>query len=358
MEPSRDLRLSQRRLARRLRALREEHWPGVRVTQSALAAALGQDRQLGDTLISSWESQTNPKLPPPHRLRAYATFFATQRSVAAGGPRLLDEAELTEQERRDRDALAEELLALRAAAAGDGVEVLGPPPRRTWLFEDGAPVVIVCGEVPVEQRPTYASPDNPNFVELLRYADLDALMELRGHVRAENPRSGVFFRLGTQLRADDVSGHVVLLGGSWFNPATAWFAGRLHLPIEQVTNSADQRDTFVRRDGSRRRFEPVFDQGGLGLVEDVGLLVRTPNPLNAARTLTICGGVYTRGVLGAVRCLTDAQLRERNEAYLAERFDGSRTFGLLMRVPVLDGGAITPDLQIPDNRLLEWSEPR
>jgi hypothetical protein len=90
------------------------------------------------------------------------------------------------------------------------------------------------------------------------------------------------------------------------------------------------------------------------LVEDVALLARLRNPFNHSRTITICNGVYSRGVLGAVRTLTDNAVRERNEAYLANRYPGG-IFGLLLRVPVINGEAITPDLEIPENRLYEWS---
>jgi transcriptional regulator with XRE-family HTH domain len=64
-------------LARRLRELREASWPDMKVTQPQLARAMGGDRSLSVALISSWESRTNPKIPPIPRLEAYATFFAT-----------------------------------------------------------------------------------------------------------------------------------------------------------------------------------------------------------------------------------------------------------------------------------------
>ena len=57
-------------------------------------------------------------------------------------------------------------------------------------------------------------------------------------------------------------------------------------------------------------------------MEDVGLLVRLPNPLNSTRTITMCNGIHSRGVLGAVRTLTDARLRESNEQYIAQNFPG------------------------------------
>jgi hypothetical protein len=55
-----------------------------------------------------------------------------------------------------------------------------------------------------------------------------------------------------------------------------------------------------------------------------------------------------------VRALTDAAIRARNEAFLSSRFpDGE--FALLLRVPVLNGEALSPDLAIDSNRLYEWS---
>jgi Helix-turn-helix domain len=73
-------------LARRLRMLREEHWPGMKVSQPQLARALGKGKPLSAALISSWESQTNPAIPPLPHLHAYATLFATRRSFGGTGP--------------------------------------------------------------------------------------------------------------------------------------------------------------------------------------------------------------------------------------------------------------------------------
>ena len=76
-------------LARRLRALREGRWPGRKVNQAQLAEALSGNgnRSVSVPLISSWESQTNPKVPPAARLQDIATFFASSRSFdgQAGG---------------------------------------------------------------------------------------------------------------------------------------------------------------------------------------------------------------------------------------------------------------------------------
>lgn len=113
MDGSLDRRLM---LARRLRTLRQERWSGRSLTQGDLAQALGGDYgRLSVPLISSWESVADPKVPPLRRLEAYATFFATSRSIV-GRPHLLALDELTDDELRARQELLHELTQLRTNA--------------------------------------------------------------------------------------------------------------------------------------------------------------------------------------------------------------------------------------------------
>ena len=62
-------------LPRRLRALREERWPDVTITQAQLGAVLGEGKPVSVAAISSWESTTSPRMPQPSHLAAYARFF-------------------------------------------------------------------------------------------------------------------------------------------------------------------------------------------------------------------------------------------------------------------------------------------
>jgi transcriptional regulator with XRE-family HTH domain len=340
-------------LARRLHTLRVRQWPRHRVTQRVLADALGG---LSTSTISSYESGSI--VPPDERLYDYATFFATPRSFTEGGPGLLADEQLSEADRIRRKELHEELLSLRAA--GGSGEVLAAQPaaaRQTWQFGDRVPVRLVCGDLPEEDRSRIADPASLNYTELLSYVDLDAMVELFGHLRMVNPGSDVRFRRSGHLKtlvAEDISAHLVLLGVGW-NQATQWVTFREDLPVSQVSDPAVEDGLVfeVAEGEGAKRFLPVVSQR-LGLVEDVGLLYRMPNPHNTAYSLTIVSGVYSRGVLGAVRCLTDARLRDRNEAYLADRFGDAAEFGLLVRVPVLGGSAVTPDLTNPVIRLAGW----
>jgi hypothetical protein len=106
-------------------------------------------------------------------------------------------------------------------------------------------------------------------------------------------------------------------------------------------------------------FHPEYDDLGDGkeLIADVRCLARLRNPFQRSRTLTICNGIHSRGVFGAVRCLTDARVREANEKYLAERFPNEE-FAILLRVPVVENQTLSPDLQDPSARLYEWSPNR
>src|SRR6266702_1304451 len=67
-------------LAIRLRSLRTDRWPEIRLTQGMLASALGGAEPLAPATVASWENKNTPKLPPRERMAAYAQFFATRRS--------------------------------------------------------------------------------------------------------------------------------------------------------------------------------------------------------------------------------------------------------------------------------------
>lgn len=348
-------------LAERLRELRERRWPDLAVTQGMVAEALG----VSTALVSSWESATSPKTPPVYRLSGYARFFATRRSVESG-PRLLDDDELTDDERTALDRLESELFELRTpSSSGRVVDVRPARPSGTWTFDDDAPVCIVSTRLPVEMlaRLDYTDPSHPNHIALLSYADVDALVELQGHLRARNPDSTVSFKTPEQVQPDDLSGHVVLLGGIAWNSVTQWFTGRIEPPVSQVTVPGDlEADHFVTDAGGRHReFRPTFraveGHAYPQIVYDVGMFVRGPNPINLSRTVTMCNGIFSRGTYGVVRMLTDAALREKNEQYLSDRFEDVDTYGLLVRVPVVMNVTATPDLTRSYLRLFEWPDP-
>jgi hypothetical protein len=93
------------------------------------------------------------------------------------------------------------------------------------------------------------------------------------------------------------------------------------------------------------------------LIEDVAHFFRAPSPLNDKRTISICNGSFQRGTYGAVRALTDARFRDRNENYLRTRFAGQTTFSIVSRAKVMLGDVVTPDWTSSDDLLHEWPVP-
>lgn len=331
-------------LAERLKQLREQQWPGVVVTQKQLAKALG----VSTPSISSWEKATS--VPPRKRLADYAQFFATRSSIEQHPYRLIEE--LSPEEARARDELRSSLYELRDTnatnASGASVNPLGGP----WYFPDGMPVELVCAEVPpnqLKELPTLQDPER-SFANLYSYAALDALVELHGHVRAANPTSLVTFDKDRVLEIDDYTKHLVLLGGIKDNQLTRELMGRM-IPIRQVGD-----DHFLAGDGTTRKFKPRWTEDG-DLTEDVGFFFRAPNPFNRKRTVTICNGMYSRGTYGVVRALTDVRFRDRNAGYLTETFGQSDTYGVLMKIQVVRGEALTPDWTQRGTVLHTWSQP-
>ncbi len=343
-------------LARRLKDLRKDR----SIPQRGAAEALG----VSVALISAWESETNPAAPLDGRIRELATFYASQQSWTGEHGRLLTDDELTPAERETRDQLVVELrtapghpprsAALSRAAMDSGSSLRFPP---------GQDIRVVCGMLDDLQTlgHPYTKPENLNYTDLLTFADIDALIELIGFLRKVNPDSDVRFvrsdRLGAGAEsADTLSSHLILLGGVGLNALTESMLGRAELPIRQTEHPKfkNQGEVFELTAGPRKteQFLPTVQAGVLA--EDVGLFAQAPNPNNSRRTLTIFNGVFARGVLGAVRTLTDDKLRGQNEDYLAGHLTDTNRFAILMRVPVLVGNAQTPDLQNAPTRLYEW----
>ena len=233
----------------------------------------------------------------------------------------------------------------------------GPGARSTLVFEEG-PITVICPDAPPDLRGKLADVSNPNFTKLQQYGDQDALIEVYGHLRASNPTLDVYHRLGSEVVADDLSRHVVVLGGIAWNRVTRRIQLSLgQVPITQVkVPDLESGEIFEVAGDPPRHFYPQWeddDPAGGELNEDVAFLARLTNPFNGKRTVTICNGIHSRGVLGAVRCLTDREVREENEHYLADRFPKGE-FAMLLRVPVVADKAMSPDLQTDDVRLYEW----
>ena len=142
-----------------------------------------------------------PEDAPRRRAEAYARFFSTPRSLKEA-PHLVPERELKTDEIQRFHEIERRLLDLASPGA-----------TAAKLAVDAGPVVVICPTLPEDLQGSLADELDPNYTRLRRYSDLDALIELYGHLRAENPTLDVFHRIDTDSRNDDLTSHVVLVGG-------------------------------------------------------------------------------------------------------------------------------------------------
>ena len=129
------------RLAARLRQLRQDSLDG-RLTQASLARALSAEESLSSGTVSSWESESAPKLPPQYRLQGFARFFATRRSVETSVPRLLPLSDFSPEELTQYQKLRDELIGLRSKASEDDPSQRNIPAARSWHLNGAVPVII------------------------------------------------------------------------------------------------------------------------------------------------------------------------------------------------------------------------
>lgn len=339
-------------LARRLRELREQGV--VRLTQTELGRALADENgPLSAASISMWEKPDSGRLPPTPRLEAYARLFCTPRSFE-GKPRMLADDKLTTEEQDRLQELREELLGLRVLAGPHPAEDAAGLPRSMWHFPDGSRITLVCSRMPDERRPVSAEPGNLQYVRLSSLADLDTLIDIYGAIRAFNPDSRVVITAAQDLNKRDVTNHMVVIGSQAWEIVSRWFSRIFPIPIDPA--DPDKRGAIVvrRRGGKEQEFRYTVDGGQL--VEDVGFFARGANPSAPLRTLTVCGGITTRGVHGAALCFIDWEMRDQNQEYLMPRFPDRSTYCIVMKVPVVNGDPIAPDLSKEENLLFEWSD--
>jgi Helix-turn-helix domain len=339
------------RLAERLRDLRREV---VKLTQGDLGRVLGGAKALSPATISMWETPGSGRVPAPDRLEAYAQLFCTPRSFESG-VRMLALSELTVDERERFEELKSELLGLREGALLRGNEPIHDVAQSMWHFPDGSRITLAVSSLTTpDLRPPHADRSHIDFTRAAGWADLDTLIDIYGAIRAENPMSRVVIRAAEDLDGRDVANHLVLIGGQTWRKATRWFSRIFPLPIDP--EDPGKRNAIVVHDPAGEEREFKYTLHGDELVEDVGFFARGANPSAPRRTLTICSGITTRGVHGVARCFIDWEMRENNERYLMPRFPDGSTYCIVMRVPVVNGDPLTPDLSKEENRLFEWCD--
>ena len=184
-----------------------------------------------------------------------------------------------------------------------------------WGLSKGARVDIVCSEIPEDERPYFASPQDRNYLRYAKFADLDSLIHVRTQLAQLAPSTAVrdfspseYFESNTDV--------LIVIGGPPWNAKYREFLPQL--PYYFDPHPLGEDDPLVI---------PCMDHLTLGpkwtaqqeLLEDVAVFTRLT--LAQGTRVFLLGGCLTLGVLGAAKCFLLGQQGARNAQYITELID-------------------------------------
>lgn len=187
--------------------------------------------------------------------------------------------------------------------------------RAFWRLSNGSRVDIVCSEIPENELPEYASPADRNYLRYAKFADLDTLIYLRTRFVQLAPT--VTIRDFAPSEYYDTQADVlVVAGGPPWNAKYREFLPQLPFYFEPHPLGED--DPLVVPDLNGLTLGPRWTERQ-ELLEDLAVFTRLT--LAQGTTVFLLGGCLTLGVLGAARCLLEAERGARSVRYVTEQVD-------------------------------------
>lgn len=209
--------------------------------------------------------------------------------------------------------------------------------RRFWGLERGRRIDIVCSEIPPEERPAFASPDDRNYLRYAKFADLDSLVYVRGHLTQAFPSVAVRDFSPSEY-FDTESDALVVIGGPPWNAKYREFLPQLPFFFEPHELGEDDPLVVPQLDGLS--MGPRWTQNR-ELLEDLAIFTRLT--LFQGTSVFLLGGCLTLGVLGAAKCFLQAERGAGNVRYITDLV-GSDDFVLVTEASRVGGITDTADL--------------
>lgn len=211
-------------------------------------------------------------------------------------------------------------------------------------------VTVVCPELPRNYRPRYAHPDSPEYVNLARFGDADALVELLAVLPKLFPDSEVKHITAGEMQRHDLSGNLIVIGGPDFNPITRKLFADQDIPF---TYCSSESAVYFKDSTDGAKYELVANKQGR-VHKDYGFFARFPNPLNTGNFIIMIGGLQTYGVLGAVRLFGMNAAGRRNAKTVLSRCSGNPKFCALTPIRVVDSQPTLGHLDRAAIRTYPW----
>lgn len=234
------------------------------------------------------------------------------------------------------DQAARETPAMLSAPAST-TEQPGPNDVRAfWKLGESARIDIVCSEIPEDERPEYASPEDRNYLRYAKFADLDSLIYLRTRFAQLSPTTTVRDFAPSEY-FDTQTDALVVVGGPPWNAKYREFLPEL--PFHFEPHPLGEDDPLIVHPLGGRTLGPRWTERG-DLLADIAVFTR----LTLARvTVFLLGGCLTLGVLGAARCFLDGQRGARGVHYV-NQLVGDRDFVMVTEARRIGGLTDVADL--------------
>ncbi len=152
--------------------------------------------------------------------------------------------------------------------------------------------------------------------------------------------------ISDELPRDAYDHNLIVVGGpgipgSQGNRLVATLQRRLGIGVGYSTDAK----RLVMPDG--QEFAGEFDDAGRCTL-DHGFFAKARNPFNPAAHVFLLHGIYTMGVLGAARLLSDHPAAQDNVRVVVDEIGAATSFWTVSAVHVVNGVPMVPELRTAD----------
>ncbi|MDD9823958.1 MAG: hypothetical protein OXU43_02130 [Gammaproteobacteria bacterium] len=222
--------------------------------------------------------------------------------------------------------------------------------RKIWSGSSRSQqTTIICPELPPSYQPKYAKPDSPEFVNLARFGDLDALVEVLTLLPQLAPNMETKYVTAQELQQRDRQGNVIVIGGPDFNSFAKDLLDRQSFPF---TYRNQKKKIALYERTTKKGFQ--LQKNRKYVTHDYGLFARFPNPLNRQNVVIMIGGLQTFGVLGSVHAFGMNSIGKKNVKRVMKHCSGTLQFAVLVPVNVSGGQSSKSDIDMSTFHLHPW----
>jgi hypothetical protein len=218
--------------------------------------------------------------------------------------------------------------------------------RAAWGHLDRIDRPIVLVGPRTSSRTDFMDVTSVNYMYLDNFGDKDSLYELGILMSRLFPSVPLVRYISDELPRDAYDHNLIVVGGpgipgSQGNRLVATLQRRLGIGVDY---SSDAK-RMVMPDG--RELAGEFDEVGRCTL-DHGFFARARNPFNPVARVFLLHGIYTMGVLGAARILSDHPAAQDNLRVVVEEVGADVAFWAAFPVQVVTGVPMVPELRTAD----------